>query len=994
MWPGAWVAAGLFAAMLRSVAALFEDEVGQHEWVQQQIGRPTALAYSADASDRVLVATASGVVASMLLKDGTLQWRRLASPGRTVTRLRAGGRVFISASDGGLVQAWKGSTGDLTWQRDYPDAVVELLVAGPASRAGAVVVRESEIDARTMAGKQEWSVSASTVGKGARFWAAGTTEDQTTICAVAAPQASGPAVALRLDATTGKVLKQSELPTAVVAGLKSGSFVVADASLVFLSEEALSVYPICSDGEPSTFEMRKVKSTGAQKFRLMPWQRTAGVLAVTNGATTAIFGLSGKGVKHLRTFEGVAVVGPVYSVHDDEAGQPVAVASVKEEGTQIQLLDPASGNVQPAMHAEGYTAADHGPARFLLVRELSSGEHRTALTAADHSIAGIQGTKVAWTREEALASVRKAVFFGRSHAEGSGRTPRRRTNENTGLSAQLASLPALAGELAKAPFEVASMVSDFVARLASPRSQKPHGIVMPSTKVPSSSEELRSFGADKLIITGTGASKLFAIEATSSEIVWQRYLGEGNADEPHADCDESIIGDCGVWIQLLPTSSAPYSELLVITARPGRQRSLWLDPLTGKVLHQEPLPEGAELRSLIPLPRKTTSKAQPILPFALVDASHSVILMPSTSTEAAQIMETNADRFFHFEVDKQAQVVRGLAVRGASKSLLPLWNLELGAVGERLLAAAAPEHREWDHVPVYIKGDASILYKYINSNLLAVVSEDTINKANISSLSLYAIDAVTGHVLHQSRIPAAAQPVKLIACDNWILVHYWSPSRTRFEVTIVELFQAKADDGPWNILFGGSQSANQTMSSHHLETPVPLQQTYIFPTGVSALGVTATLKGITPRSVIMALSTDHLFRLSKDMLNPRRPHASVASGKDMSSLPAQFAPTKEEVLPPYHPVLPLKPTDILTHYNPMSQVRGIVSSPTALESTSIVFCYGLDLFFAPVQTAKAYDVLSPGFNYKLLYASVGLVVVLFIVTYYWAQYKALQDKWK
>merc|ERR1740117_2067650 len=97
---------------------------------------------------------------------------------------------------------------------------------------------------------------------------------------------------------------------------------------------------------------------------------------------------------------------------------------------------------------------------------------------------------------------------------------------------------------------------------------------------------------------------------------------------------------------------------------------------------------------------------------------------------------------------------------------------------------------------------------------------------------------------------------------------------------------------------------------------------------------------------------------------------------------------------PYAPVMPVKPTDILTHYNPVTQVAGIISSPTALESTSLVFCYGLDLFFTPVQTAKAYDVLSPGFNYTLLYVSVLVVVALHIVTSYIASIKTLNERWK
>merc|ERR1719265_2947186 len=381
------------------------------------------------------------------------------------------------------------------------------------------------------------------------------------------------------------------------------------------------------------------------------------------------------------------------------------------------------------------------------------------------------------------------------------------------------------------------------------------------------------------------------------------------------------------------------------------------------------------------------------MPFALIDSKKSIRAMPSSSAEAARLLEESMDKIFHYEIDRRTHVIQGFSLASGTMTLLPLWNIELGVVGEQILASAAPEHREWDHVPVYIKGDASILFKYINKNLLAVMSQDHSQRGNVSSLNLYALDAVTGHVLHQSRIVGGSGPVKLVACDNWVMMHYWNAKKTRFEVTIVEFFQAKADDGPWNILFGSASATNQSKSAHYLESPVPLQQTYIFPAGVTSLGVTATLKGITPRSVIMALSTDHIFRVSKDLLNPRRPHPSGSIDKELN-FPSQFAPTKEEAMPPYNAMLPLKPTDVLTHYNPMSRVVGIASSPTALESTSIVFCYGLDLYFAPVQTAKAYDVLRPGFNYTLLYASVGSVLACFIVTSYLARRKALYDRWK
>lgn len=393
----------LLCALPTAVWALVEDEVGQYEWFLQQLGKPSALAYSADTPDRIYVATGSGVVASVLLKDGTVQWRRVAESNGVVRLLRASSRGLVSVTDSGLVQAWKGASGDLSWQREYGEPVLDLLFAGSGSRQNVVIVRSSEVEARAFSGKAEWALPASAASDSkARFWAATASSDESTLCAVAGGGST--AEVLHIDASNGKVQKKAELPSAAAKALASGSFIIADGQLVVLVGDALSAYPLCSgEGAGEPFDMKKVKSKAPSKFQLLPWQRTRGVFAATNGVATAILGLSagGRGPRHLRTYDGRAVVGPVFSVHDDEVGQPVAVAAVLDTVTQIQLLDPASGNVQPPISVANYTSADHGHAELLVVQELTGGEHRTVISSVDHSLVGIQGAELVWVREEA-----------------------------------------------------------------------------------------------------------------------------------------------------------------------------------------------------------------------------------------------------------------------------------------------------------------------------------------------------------------------------------------------------------------------------------------------------------------------------------------------------------------------------------------------------------------------------------------------------------------
>lgn len=979
--PASLVLLCLLGTLPDVTQALYADEVGQYEWFLQQIGKPTALAFSGDSPDRIYAATSSGVVASMAMKDGKLKWRRVAAPDSKVRLLRTAGKGLASVTDNGLVQAWKGSNGDLTWQREYDHDVVDLLVAGKTPQQSVVVVGSAEVESRSLNGKLEWSKKLEDANR--VNWAAATAETgSSSICLVNARADGSKAERQLLELATGKVLETASLPAGVSKGLSKGAFIVVDTTLVVLTDGTLTVYPFCADGSLEGFDLSKVKGSGTNSWELQAWQRTRGVFAASNGASTAIFGLGAKGLKHLRTLDGNAVVGPVFSVHDDETGQPVALATAKGEVTQIQLMDPASGNMQPAVDVTGFTASQHGQSELLLVHELSSGEHRTVISAADHSLAGIQAAKVNWVREEGLASIQQADFYSRHTQVG-----KPVSSEDQTLGTQLTALIGHAAEVLKAPLEIATYLTN-VIMARKPRKEILLGM-MPDAKIPTSSEELRDFGADKLILATTSAAKLYAIEATTSRIIWSKYLGpKSNACANDTPKNSSVLDGCFPWMQLLPSSASPHAELVVIAPAAisgSPPEVMWLDPVTGKLIHQETAPV-ADILTAMPLPL-ASKVGQSIHPLLFIDKNSGLHTLPK---EAPELTES-ANNLFHFVVDSSEQVVQGFAVKpvegsGRPTQMLNTWNMEFGSVGERILSAATPMHRQWDHVPVHIKGDSSILYKYINPNLLAVATEDS------KGLNLYAIDAVTGQLVHQSHVQGGTSPVQLVQSDNWIIMHYRNAKKTRFEVTVIEFFHSKADEGPWDILFPGKQAA-RSRSAHHLDLPVPLQQTYIFPAGVTAMGVTATLKGITPRSIIMAMTTDQIARVSKDMLNPRRPYPT-STPLDKKSMPAQFAPAKDEILMPYMASMPVRPTDMLNYDKALGKVAGIVSSPTALESTSLVFTYGLDLFFTPVQTAKAYDVLSPGFNYLLLYGSVVVVLMVWVVVSVLASRKALQDRWK
>lgn len=110
------------------------------------------------------------------------------------------------------------------------------------------------------------------------------------------------------------------------------------------------------------------------------------------------------------------------------------------------------------------------------------------------------------------------------------------------------------------------------------------------------------------------------------------------------------------------------------------------------------------------------------------------------------------------------------------------------------------------------------------------------------------------------------------------------------------------------------------------------------------------------------------------------------------------------------PELPV-PSEKLINYNQsIHQVRGIQTAPTSLESTSLVFTYGLgkflgwlwtkvetffvDIFFTRVTPSKTFDVLKDDFDFLLIVAVlVGLIVASYIGKLLAAR-KQLNAVWK
>ena len=104
----------------------------------------------------------------------------------------------------------------------------------------------------------------------------------------------------------------------------------------------------------------------------------------------------------------------------------------------------------------------------------------------------------------------------------------------------------------------------------------------------------------------------------------------------------------------------------------------------------------------------------------------------------------------------------------------------------------------------------------------------------------------------------------------------------------------------------------------------------------------------------MATDKNSIQTFPRLFLNPRRPKLG-AGAKPTTEM-------QEGMLIPYDPIMPDDPKRVVSHVYDVAGVKDIISSPSLLESTTIAFAYGLDLFVTRVAPSRTFDVLSPNFN--------------------------------
>lgn len=267
-----------------------------------------------------------------------------------------------------------------------------------------------------------------------------------------------------------------------------------------------------------------------------------------------------------------------------------------------------------------------------------------------------------------------------------------------------------------------------------------------------------------------------------------------------------------------------------------------------------------------------------------------------------------------------------------------------------------------------VLGDRTVKYKYLNPNAIVVAAAN----AGTRTLTIYLLDGVSGQILHSAKYNGvdASKSIECAMAENWVVCTFFGQYSLRnnaaqslrgYQIVVSDLYESDEPNnrGP----LGDSTNFSSLAPIDNpagVALPSVVSQSFVLGAPISALQVSQTRQGITSRQVLAYLPDSHgIAGIPRIILEPRRP-----VGRDPT--PGEL----EEGLVKYYPAVEIDPKSIITHERDVLGIKKILTAPAVVESTSLVFAYGVDIFGTRVTPSFLFDILGPGFNKMSLVGTV------------------------
>uniref|UniRef100_A0AAZ3Q6R1 ER membrane protein complex subunit 1 n=1 Tax=Oncorhynchus tshawytscha TaxID=74940 RepID=A0AAZ3Q6R1_ONCTS len=953
----------IFFSLFVMSEAVFEDQVGKFDWRQQYVGKTLFAHFDShsQSSKKLFLATDKNIFASFNSRTGDLFWRHVdkVGPEGTIDILLLHGQDALMVVGGGrLLRSWDTNMGGLNWEAvlDTGSFQAACFVAIQDTVKHVAVLKKAVISLHYLTnGHQKWveNLPDSDTVQYQAVYSGG--EEEVYVLGVV-PNSHLTIIAYSLE--DGEIIKQRSVEAPWLSSVESSCVVIGQGVLMCVDPATLALYtlPIQAEEAPqfnqillqvTPVQPRLEVSLGFQPVLVSsqphPARSPISEFFLQLGPDHHVLlqlNADGYTIAALRDFQ------PAFLVSFATTGEKTvaAVMTPKNETVSLQKKKKRFNNI--CFFKDSVVFPPQLYVHAFLKKDDSVG-YRVLVQTQDHALTFIQQPgRVVWTREEALADVvtmemvdlpltgTQAELEGEFGKKADGLFPMVLKR----LSSQVILLQVWLAHLWKLFYEA----------------RQPHGQVKNEVTIETLSRD--EFNLQKMMVMVTASGKLFGIDSKSGSILWKHYLENV---QPNA-----------VFKLIVQRTTAhfphpPQCTLLIKDKDTGLASLHVFNPIFGRKSHIAPpaLPRPILQSLLLPVIDQDYAKV-----LLLVDDQYKVTAFPSTKNVLQQLQEMASSIFFYLIRSDQGNL-SGFRLR-KDLSTERIWEVVLPTEVQKIVAVNGKRPNEHVHSQGRVMGDRSVLYKYLNPNLLAVVTESTDAHPERAFVGVFLVDGVTGRIIHEAVQRKARGPVHFVHSENWVVYEYWNTKSRRNEFSVLELFE-------------GTELYNSTVFSSldrpHL--PQVLQQTYIFPSPITTMEATLTEKGITSRHLLVGLPSGAILSLPKMFLDPRRPEVVTEH-------------SREENLIPYAPEMPIRTEWFINYNQTVARVKGIYTAPSGLESTCLVVAYGLDIYQTRVYPSKQFDVLKDDYDYVLISSVLLALFFATMISKRLAQVKLLNRAWR
>ncbi|AFZ81577.1 protein of unknown function DUF1620 domain-containing protein [Theileria equi strain WA] len=304
-----------------------------------------------------------------------------------------------------------------------------------------------------------------------------------------------------------------------------------------------------------------------------------------------------------------------------------------------------------------------------------------------------------------------------------------------------------------------------------------------------------------------------------------------------------------------------------------------------------------------------------------------------------------------------------------------LWNMNFGNSGMRVIAVALPEHQGSSIQPITVMSNFKVYEKYISQNSIVFITRRMEITGNFVTM-LHLLDTLYGKIVYEEILEHDLSfPISISYHENTINLHYWNEKQLRYMLHTTDLFSYEHRSLAKIILselLPIKNSDKYQIQNAKSLIPIVFSRNFVLPVGIRTMSMSITHQNITEKSLIISSMSNQIVSIPKCDINAVDHHDS---GSDtMNLLHTQVSNKRHNK--EYHVFNPLRFIALKSNYMINQEnvgVRGIMTVATKLESSSLIFLFGLDVTATYLQPSGNFDRL----KVDLIHYAVCIAIITF-----------------